>query len=103
MAVLKTTSPVVLPAAPMHWPLKIDPSLRASTAGAVTYKSPWALRLAVICEVHMHKAGGVLAKHPPALCGLTRYTDYRQKFKDPYRPCPRKYHGGSTKVNEIAP
>src|ERR1700684_1286331 len=101
MAVLKTTSPVVLPAAPMDWPLKIEPSLRASTAGAVTYASP-CRRAAVIFDAHMHKAGGVLVEHPPALRGLTRYSDYAQKFKDPHRPCPRKYRPRSTKLSEIA-
>src|ERR1039457_4501797 len=54
---------------------------------------PWNFGLAVpesLYDLHMHKAGGVLVEHPPALCGLTRYSDYGQKCKDPYRPCPRQ-------------
>src|SRR6204780_4869089 len=108
MAVLKTTSPVVLPAAPIDWPLKILPSARASTAAAVTaslsFQRPgsWPRRLqGSLRELHMHKAGGVLLEHPPALCGLTRYSDYAQKFKDPHRLCPRKYRPRSTKLSEI--
>src|SRR5580658_5021107 len=90
MAVLKTTSPVVLPAAPMEWPLKMLPSARASTAGAVTSSLSSRAAARSLCDVQMHKAGGVLVEHPPALCGLTRYSDYGQKCKDPHRPCPRQ-------------
>jgi len=36
-AVLKTTSPVVLPLAPIDWPRKIVPSASASTAGTLTW------------------------------------------------------------------
>src|ERR1700693_692783 len=96
MAVLNTTSPVVLPAAPMEWPLKMLPSARASTAGAVTsclsFRCPNFRPRGLqgsLCDAQMHKAGGVLLEHPPALCGLTRYSDYGQKCKDPHRPCPR--------------
>jgi hypothetical protein len=34
----------------------------------------------------MHKAGGVLSKHPPALCGLTRYSDYGGILETPIAP-----------------
>src|SRR5579863_4553995 len=100
MAVLKTTSPVVLPGAPMEWPLKMLPSARASTAGAVT-SSLSLTRARSLCDTQMHKAGGVLLEHPPALCGLTRYSDYGQKCKDPHPvcPCPR----GIFAVEKCAP
>src|SRR6185437_9636346 len=42
-AVLKTTSPVVLPLAPIDWPRKIVPSASASTAGTLI-KSPYFAR-----------------------------------------------------------
>src|SRR6185312_6603963 len=41
--VLKTTSPVVLPLAPIDWPRKIVPSASASTAGTLI-KSPYFAR-----------------------------------------------------------
>ncbi len=40
MAVLKTTSPVVLPDAPIDVPLKIVPSARAKMAGGAQTKAP---------------------------------------------------------------
>src|SRR6202034_3670879 len=108
MAVLKTTSPVVLPAAPIDWPLKILPSARASTAAAVTaslsFQRPgsWPRRLqGSLRELHMHKAGGVLLERPPALCGLTRYSDYGQKLTVIYRRSERKYRPRITKLRNI--
>src|SRR5579871_2223503 len=102
MAVLNTTSPVVLPAAPMDWPLKIEPSPRARTAGTVTASFSCVMhprrdcertgppsgrsareRRNGIFEAYMHKAGGVLLEHPPALCGLTRSLGFGESLKSP--------------------
>src|SRR6204780_2813106 len=65
IAVLKTTSPVVLPLAPTETPRNTVPSSRASTAGVDTsgfLSSPSQERVP-----HMCKAGGAPSERPPAL------------------------------------
>src|ERR1700676_2616780 len=62
MAVLKTTSPVVLPFAPTETPRNTVPSSRASTAGVDTPVPRFALRRLP----QMRKAGGAPSERPPA-------------------------------------
>jgi len=57
MAVLKTTSPVVLPVAPIDVPLKIVPSARAKMAGAVKKRVD-------------EKKGRLIKSYPPHVCSL---------------------------------
>src|SRR6188768_1283833 len=97
MAVLKTTSPVVFPFAPMEIPRKTVPSARAKTALTLTQRPPLfpgglsLFSLYRLCQRQMHKAGGVLVERPPALRGLNPKldgSDSGEILRSGGLPCP---------------
>src|SRR5271167_2785316 len=83
MAVLKTTSPVVLPFAPTETPRNTVPSSRASTAGVDTPVPRFALpRFA-----QMREAGGAIYNDLP-LHGLIRDQFPGANINDARDDCP---------------
>src|SRR5579863_5390408 len=83
MAVLKTTSPVVLPFAPTETPRNTVPSSRASTAGVDTPVPRFALRR----FPQMRKAGGAHENVLPLL-GLNRDQFPGANINDARVDCP---------------
>src|SRR5271156_5413884 len=83
MAVLKTTSPVVLPFAPTETPRNTVPSSRASTAGVDTPVPRFALRR----FPQMRKAGGAHSNVLP-LYGLNRDQFPGANINDARGDCP---------------